>query len=258
MIQSQPRPLVHGANCAYCAARPLGVCGALGDGEAFQELRDARRGMRVVDAGGAIYRQGEPPGDLFSLVSGWAVQYRDLEDGRRQILNFLTPGALFGLEPSGLTGMSHGVDALTNASLCLIPAANMTELRGRHPSFDARFLWMLERDNNLAFDHMTSLGRRDALRRVARLLFELAVRSSGRAPSLAGETFKIPLNQQLISEAAGLTAIHVNRVLRRLREGAVLEFRSGVLTVLNPDEFRLAAGATETLETLWSRTAAPA
>jgi CRP-like cAMP-binding protein len=151
MIQSQPRPLVHGANCAYCAARPLGVCGALGDGEAFQELRDAQRGMRVVDAGGAIDRQGEPPGDLF----------------------------------------------------------------------------------------------------------ELAVRSSGRAPSLAGETLKIPLNQQLISEAAGLTAIHVNRVLRRLREGAVLEFRSGVLTVLNPDEFRLAAGATETLETLWSRTTAP-
>jgi CRP-like cAMP-binding protein len=243
------------ANCVYCAARPLGVCGALHDSEAFAELRDSRRGMRIFDAGAAIYRQGDPAPDLLSLVSGWAVQYRDLPDGRRQILRFLMPGALFGHEPSGLPGMSHGVDALTNASLCMIPADRMTVLRGRHPELNERFLWMLERDNDLAFDHLTSLGRRDARERVAHLLFELAVRSTGRAPVAVRETFKIPLNQLLIAEATGLTVIHVNRMLRRLREEQILEFRGGVLTVINPKEFRAAAGATDTLEVLWARSA---
>ena len=246
-------PIPLGANCAYCAARPLGVCGALEDGEAFRELRESRRGMRVIDGGAAIYRQGDRPSDLFSLVSGWAVQYRDLQDGRRQVLRFLLPGALFGHEPAGMDAMGHGVDALTNASLCLIPTERMAELRRRHAQFNERYIWMIERDSDLAFDQLTSLGRRDARERIAHLLLELAVRSTGRTPSFAGETFKIPLSQAMIAEATGLTAIHVNRMLRRLREDQVLDFRAGLLTVINPELLRSVASATESLEALWCR-----
>ncbi len=257
MSHAEPHP-AFAANCAYCAARPLGVCGALHEGDAFRELRDSRRGMRVFDGGAAIYRQGDPAPDLLSLVSGWAVQYRDLPDGRRQVLNFLMPGALFGHEPSGLPGMSHGVDSLTNASLCMIPRDRMAALRARHTAFNERFLWMRERETDLAFDHLTSLGRRDARERVAHLLFELAVRSTGQAPAAAGATFKIPLSQSLIAEATGLTAIHVNRMLRRLREEQILDFRGGVLTVFDPKGFALAAGVTDTLEALWARPSVPA
>ncbi|MDR3508743.1 MAG: Crp/Fnr family transcriptional regulator [Caulobacteraceae bacterium] len=252
MTEAEPL-LAHKSNCVYCAARPLGVCGALGDGEAFRELRDSRRAVRILDAGMPIYRQGDPTGDLFNLVSGWVVQYQDLEDGRRQVLRFLVPGALFGYEPSGIKGMCHGADALTNASLCVVPAARMAELRARHVEFNERFVWMLERDSRLAFDHLTSLGQRDARERVAHLLLELAIRSTGRYPIEPGETFKIPLNQPLIAEATGLTSIHVNRMLRRLREDQILDFRNGRLTVINPELLVGVAGITDTLLTLWTR-----
>ena len=65
-------------NCAYCSARPLGLCGALGDGEGFREMRDARRGARLLDSGSPIYRQGDRQGDLFNLVSGWVCLHQDL------------------------------------------------------------------------------------------------------------------------------------------------------------------------------------
>lgn len=252
MTEAEPL-LAHTSNCVYCAARPLGVCGALGDGEAFRELRDSRRAVRILDAGLPIYRQGDPTGDLFNLVSGWVVQYQDLEDGRRQVLRFLVPGALFGYEPSGVKGMCHGAEALTNASLCVVPAARMTELRAKHAAFNERFLWMLERDSHLAFDHMMSLGQRDARERIAHLLLELAVRSTGRFPHVAGEVFKIPLNQPLIAEATGLTSIHVNRMLRRLREDQILDFRNGRLTVINPEQLVAVAGVSDALLALWTR-----
>jgi CRP-like cAMP-binding protein len=249
--------LAHTSNCVYCAARPLGVCGALGDGEAFRELREARRAVRVLDAGLPVYRQGEPTGDLFNLVSGWVMQYQDLEDGRRQILRFLVPGALFGYEPSGVKGMCHGAETLTNASLCVVPAVRMAELRHRHDAFNERFMWMLERDSHLAFDHLMSLGQRDARERVAHLLLELAVRSSGRLPTTPGEAFKIPLNQPLIAEATGLTAIHVNRMLRRLREDQILDFHHGRLTVIDPEQLVALAGVSESMLTLWTRSSEP-
>ncbi|QUD88685.1 Crp/Fnr family transcriptional regulator [Phenylobacterium montanum] len=256
MTQTEPL-LAHTSNCVYCAARPLGVCGALGDGEAFRELRDSRRAVRILDAGLPIYRQGDPSGDLFNLVTGWVVQYQDLEDGRRQILRFLVPGALFGYEPTGVKGMCHGAEALTNASLCVVPAARMTELRHRHPAFNERFVWMLERDSHLAFDHMMSLGQRDARERVAHLLLELAVRSTGRLPAARGEVFKIPLNQPLIAEATGLTSIHVNRMLRKLREDDILDFHHGRLTVFDPERLVELAGVSEAMLALWSRASQP-
>jgi CRP-like cAMP-binding protein len=243
----------HKSNCAYCAARPLGVCGALGDGEAFRELRDSRRGMRILGAGETVYRQGDPTGDVLNLVSGWVMQYQDLEDGRRQVLNFLLPGAMFGHEPTGMSGMGHGAQALTNASLCVVPQGQMSSLRARYPQFNERYLWMLERDTRLAFDHLTSLGQRNARERIAHLLFELAVRLAGRFPLSAGETFQLPLTQPLIAEATGLTAIHVNRMLRQLRDAGIADFRNRRLTVIDPERLAATAGVTDSLVGLWTR-----
>ena len=241
------------SSCDYCAARPLGVCGALGHGEAFGELRDARRAMRFLDAGEAVYRQGEPRGDALNLVSGWLVQHQDLGDGRRQVLRFLVPGALVGHQAAGLAHMTHGATALTSASLCVLPAARLDDLRSRHPSLNERYLWMLERDGLLASDHLIAIGRRDARERVAGLLMELAVRSTGRAAFSAGETLPLPLTQVLIGEATGLTAVHVNRTLRGLREAGVLDFRDRHLTLLDPDRAADIADLGADLVQLWTR-----
>lgn len=240
-------------NCSFCSARPLGLCGALGDGEGFRELRDSRRGARLLDGGAPIYRQGDRHGDVYNLVSGWVFLHQDLEDGRRQILRFILPGELFGQEPAGVSSMSHASQALTNISLCVIPSDRVTELRARYPGFGDRFVWMLERDTHLTMDHLTSLGQRNAIERVAHLMLELAVRSSRRHPLSPGDRFKMPLTQPLIADATGLTPIHVNRMLRRLREEGILDLRNGVLTLYDPERLDSMVGPSEDLVRLWTR-----
>jgi CRP-like cAMP-binding protein len=242
-------------NCAFCSARPLGLCGALGDGDGFRELRDSRRGARLLDAGSPIYRQGDPHGDLYNLVSGWVCLHQDLEDGRRQILRFILPGELFGQEPAGVSVMSHAAQALTNISLCVIPVERVTDLRARYAGFGDRFVWMLERDNHLTMDHLTSLGQRSAIERVAHLLLELAVRTGRRYPLARDDRFKIPLTQPLIGDATGLTPIHVNRMLRRLREERILDLRNGALTIFDPDRLEAMVGPSDDLVRLWTRQA---
>ena len=241
------------SSCDYCAARPLGLCSALGHGEAFGDLRDSRRAMRFVDAGEPVYRQGEPCGDALSLVSGWLVQYQDLGDGRRQVLRFLVPGAIVGHQAAGLPRMTHGATALTSASLCVLPSARLTDLRARHSALNERYLWMLERDSLLATDHLIAIGRRDARERVAGLLMELAVRSTGKADFAPGDTLTIPLTQVLVGEATGLTAVHVNRTLRGLREAGVLDFRDRQLTILYPERAAAIADLGEDMLQLWAR-----
>lgn len=243
------------SSCTYCAARPLGLCSALDADEAFAELRDARRAMRFVDAGAAVYHQGDPCGDLLNLVSGWLVQYHDLADGRRQVARFLLPGAIVGHQPSGLRVMAHGVEAVTQASLCVLPAARLAELRARHTDLNERYLWMVERDGELVADHLTSIGQRDARERVAALLLELAIRATGRTRFDVGESFAVPLTQVLIGEATGLTSIHVNRTLRRLREANVLSFSERRLTILDPERLAAIADLSGALTQLWSRQA---
>ena len=246
------------SSCDYCAARPLGLCGALGHGEAFGELRDARRAMRFVDAGEAVYRQGEPCGDALNLVTGWLALHQDLGDGRRMVLRFLVPGAIVGHQTASLPTMTHGATALTNASLCVLPAARLAYLRARHSDLNERYLWMLERDSLLTTDHLIAIGRRDARERVAGLLMELAVRSTGRARFAAGDTVAMPLTQVLIGEATGLTAVHVNRTLRGLREAGVLDFRDRQLEILDPDRSAAIADLGEDLLRLWARQDQPA
>jgi CRP/FNR family transcriptional regulator len=242
-------------NCAFCSARPLGLCGALGDGDGFRELRDSRRGSRLLDASSPIYRQGDRHGDLYNLVSGWVFLHQDLEDGRRQILRFILPGELFGQEPAGVTSMSHAAQALTNISVCVIPADRVTDMRARYPDFSNRFVWMLERDNHLTMDHLTSLGQRSALERVAHLMLELAVRATRRFPLEPDDVVKAPLTQPLIADATGLTPIHVNRMLRKLREDHILDLRAGLLTIYDPDRLAEMVGPSDDLVRLWTRQA---
>ena len=190
---------------------------------------------------------------MLNLVTGWLVQYQDLEDGRRQVLRILMPGAIVGHQAAGLKTMTHGTEALTNASLCVLPAASLSELRLHHPGLNERYLWMIERDGQLTADQLTSIGQRDARERVAAMLLELVIRSTGRAHFEAGEVFAMPLTQVLIAEATGLTAIHVNRMLRKLREANVLELHDRRLTILDPERLAAIADLSEALTLLWTR-----
>jgi CRP-like cAMP-binding protein len=210
------------------------MCHAYGKGEDLDlsQLEAAHLPIRLYKAGDTIYRQGERSDHVFNVISGWVDLHQEMADGRRQIIQFLFSGAVFGLKPRGVS--SHSATAITTARICAIPMTRLDELRQHSPAFNEHFIWTLERENHLAVEALTIIGQGDSLERVARVLWGLASKLSNSAAVPAGIPLKVPLSQRLIAEATGLTAVHVNRVVRRLREQRVVDFHDGVMVVEDP------------------------
>lgn len=223
------------SSCAACVLRHKGLCDAVADQDELgcAALEAAHARVRVFDAGDVIYAQGDAPACVFNLVSGWVALHRDLADGRRQIIRFLLPGALFGVA-AGEAPLRHGATCVTNASACPIPARNFAELRAQAPALNERYIRLLQQEHDHAAESLTTMGQGNAKERIGRVLGELCALSAGGRTIEAGSVFRIPLTQHHIAEATGLTSIHVNRVLRQLREDLVLEFQYGAMTVINP------------------------
>ncbi len=223
--------------CQSCVLRHRGLCQGVKDqdidGSAALELSHAP--VRIYEEGEPIYLQGDPSEYVFNLISGWVALHRDMADGRRQIVRFLLPGALFGVQPRDLD-LGHGATAITTASACPIGRAKLDALRRQVPSLNEHFVLMLEREHHRGISTFTTMGQGSAKERVGELLEELAATSAGPTAIRAGAIYKIPLSQRHIAEATGLTSIHVNRVLRQMREERVVDLHGGALTVIDPEK----------------------
>jgi CRP/FNR family transcriptional regulator len=196
----------------------------------------SRLPRRTYRSGEALYVQGAPSEGLFILQSGWIALHRDLAYGRRHIGRFALPGAMFGGE-GGIA--AHGATAVTDASVRLIDRARFDALRREHPALNEQYVRSLEDDNRRLFEMLATVGQTTAKERVAKLLTDLVLAATGLAEIPADTAFSLPLTQLLIAQATGLSHVHVNRVLKSLREDRAAAFRDGEFVVIEPE--RLAA-----------------
>jgi CRP-like cAMP-binding protein len=197
---------------------------------------------RKIKAGCNLFRLGERGDAIYSVIDGWIALYNLLEDGRKQILQFVLPGAVLAFVPERGTMMNYSAQALTDAVVGIIPHENLGRLSRDNPEFGMQLACLISQDRGLAYDHLSSIGRRSARERVAYLLLELFVRHRMRWPGHHIEEMHLPLTQEHIGDATGLTGVHVNRVLRDLRKAGVAEFHYRRLRILNPDKLVDVAG----------------
>jgi CRP-like cAMP-binding protein len=186
-----------------------------------------------LPAGADVVRPGEDNAELYTLFAGWAFRYKILPDGRRQILNFLLPGDLIGLQAAMFSAALHGVEALTAVELCLLPRSKVWALFGRMPELAFEVTWLGSREESLVDENLTSVGRRSAAERVAALIVALYKRSDALG-LVADRTFQFPLSQQHIADALGLSLAHTNKTLARLRRMGMFMTSEGHLTLANP------------------------
>lgn len=191
---------------------------------------------RKVKAGRDLFCSGERGAAVYSLVDGWAALYNVMEDGRRQILQFALPGAVLAFVPIRTAVMSYSAQALTDAVVSFVPHDKLGPLSREYPEFGMQLAALIERDRSLAYEYLSSIGHRSARERVAYLLRELFIRSRSSWPGHRGEEMHLPITQEHIGDATGLTGVHVNRVLRDLRKEEILEFHYRRLRILNPDK----------------------
>ncbi|MBX9910981.1 MAG: Crp/Fnr family transcriptional regulator [Beijerinckiaceae bacterium] len=188
---------------------------------------------RLVQAGGDIIHPGQEDAELYTLFSGWAFRYKSLPDGRRQILNFLLPGDLVGLQASLLSAAQHGIEALTDVELCVFPRKRVWDLFVRMPSLSYEIAWLGSREESLIDENLTSVGQRSASERIAAMVISLYRRADALGLVVDG-SFAFPLSQQQLADALGLSLVHTSKTWSRLRRAGLFSVAGGRLTLINP------------------------
>lgn len=185
---------------------------------------EARR--RPIAAGTELVHEHRAGQRAFILQEGWACCYKLLPDGGRQVIDVRVPGDFVGLRSVLLRTSDHSCAAVTDVVAAEVPARRMLDTFQEQPRLGAAILWAASRDEAMVVEHLVGVGRRSALARTAHFLLELGLRL--RLVGLGSEAgFDCPLNQYLLADTLGLTAVHLNRVLRQLRERGLLTFREG-------------------------------
>lgn len=184
-----------------------------------------REGADVITAG-HTYRC------VFVLNRGMAIRYKVLHDGRRQILDLVLPGDLIGFPGCLYNRSLYSVATLEEAVICPINFTEIFELFRHHARLGIAVFWLAGQEATLFAEHLVGIGRQSAYERVARLLMEMLVRL--RMAGLAGNhSYALPLTQELMADALGLSVPHVNRTLRKLREDGLIALEGGLLTCLD-------------------------
>jgi CRP-like cAMP-binding protein len=187
----------------------------------------------LIAAGAEIIRIGDAAPEVYTLYAGWAFRYKMLPDGRRQILAFLLPGDLLGLQAAMFDAALFGIDALTDVQLCVLPRRKIWALFGEMPGLAFDVAWLGARSESFVDENLTSVGRRTAAERVAALIITLYKRAKVLG-LVERDTFAFPLTQQHIADALGLSLVHTNKTLAKLRRVGMFKQQNGSMTLTNP------------------------
>ncbi len=214
-------------------ARKLGAFVALSDEEmsALDKLHSRRK---VFPAGRDMVLQGQIKQSAYILASGWVCSYKLLSDGSRQIVDFQIPGDFLGLRSVLFRTSDHNIEPVTRVEASEVLAKDLLDTFDKTPRLVTAVLWAASRDEAMVVEHLVDIGRRDAKERTAHFLLELGARLKlvGLGSTLG---YACPLSQYLLADALGLSAVHVNRVLRELREAGLVTFQHGQVEIHDLD-----------------------
>lgn len=198
-------------------------------------LFDLTSASRAVRPGQEIVSEGKRCNSIFLITDGIAIRYRILRDGQRHILNVVLPGDFAGAVSCRFESALYSIKTLTHATMSSIPLANLIRLFDSHPRLAIKLFWAFSCESTMLAEHLIALGRRSALERVAHFLLELLTRLQDLG--LADQhSFRLPLTQEMISDALGLSIPYVNRVLQQLRQDGLVTIKDRTVTVENIEE----------------------
>ena len=171
------------------------------------------------------------------VVEGVACRYKVLATSNRSIMAFLMPGDFCDLHVAILGEMDHALSALTACRVVSIPKHTIEEWTERHPRINRALWWATLVDEAILRAWVANLGARRAPERIAHLFCELHLRMQTVGLATA-DAFALPLTQQQIGDATGLSVVHVNRVLKQLRAEDLATFKAGRVVIADTERLR--------------------
>lgn len=206
-----------------CFARKLSAFVELPP-EVVAALDRLQKRSRTVAAGTPLLAQGYRPERLSILTDGWAIRYKLLADGRRAIVEFIVPGDIVGLRAHVLQSTFGSVETVGPCGICTVDPLELLELFGRPPLANGNVFLALALERTLLSERLATMARQSAYERLSYLFVDLLGRLT--AVGLAdGNSYDMPVTQEILADAVGLSEVHVNRTLKRLRGERLVTFK---------------------------------
>lgn len=221
------------ANPVPCRQCPLAACPGLRphEDDEIPYIQAFKKGEVLAERGETVIEQDVTRGRLYTLLDGILMRYRSLADGRRQIVNFMFPGDLVGLEGAFGEAASHSVEALVPSRLCVFDSDRFYDLVVAKPSLGYDITWLAAKEETALEEHLVALGRRSARERVAYLAVWLLQRARGTCKANRGNRLEVTITQSQIADMLGLSLVHTNRTIKALEREGRVTWRQGVIHI---------------------------
>lgn len=233
-------------SCQVCPLRKRELFVPQQDAET-QFLEGFKSGELEVEPRTQILMEGANSPQLYTVLQGMGLRYKTLENGRRQVINFVMPGDFVGLQAGLMGEMMHSVEAATPMILCVFKRDGLWELFRTQPSIAYDVTWIAAAEEHFLGETIATLGQRDGAERIAWAFLKLYHRLRGVGLGKEGEV-PLPYRQQDLADALGMSLVHTNKTLHRLRRQQLAAWSEGKLRILDMDELaRLAMTEPEKL-----------
>lgn len=204
-------------------------------------MRSFKVGEETFQPGDTLLAQGETSDRLFTVLEGFATRSIQLEDGRRQVVNFVFPGDFLGLQAGIMGEMRHSVQATTPMRVCVFQRSRLWELFRDKPDRAYDLTWIAAVEEHFLGETIATLGQRDATERVAWALARIWQRLSALGFGTK-DGVQLPFRQHELADALGLSTVHTSRTVSILREMGLLVWKRGQLNMLDPHRLFTLAG----------------
>lgn len=219
--------------CKRCPLRKKSLFDEMSNDE-IRFMQNFKAGELKVEAGTTLMMEGSNSPQLYTVLEGMGLRYKTLEDGDRQVINFILPGDFLGLQAGVMEEMQHSVEASTDMLLCVFDRKSLWNLFENHPNRAFDLTWLAAVEEHLLGESLAILGQMSGIERVATAF----VRLNDRCKALdlkKGAFIPLPFKQQDLADALGLSLVHTNKTLKKLRDQSVAKWSRGKLEVINYD-----------------------
>lgn len=200
----------------------------------LKDLDDIIDGELVIRKRRDLIADGYEYRKLCFVKDGYAVRYKLLRNGKRQILNVILPGDVVGLPGSFYERAVYSVTAISDLRMNVCSLDAYVQLCYRHPQYGLALTWIAVQEATTYAEHVIDVGRRTPVERLSHFLLELHARLAavGRAEKTR---FTLPFSQEVIADVLGLSVPHLNRMMQQLRSEKLIADRERVVEFLDAD-----------------------
>ena len=219
--------------CANCPLRKLDIFEDLTPDE-VSFMQRFKHGELKIDAGTPVLMEGSNSPQLFTALKGMGTRYKILPNGRRQVVNFVLPGDFIGLQAGVMGEMKHSVEATTPMVLCVFDRKELFNLYKSQPSRAFDLTWAAAVEEHFLGEALTSVGQMDGMQRMCWGLLRFFKRCEALG-LVDRDRCPFPYRQQDLADALGLSLVHTNKTLMKLRDRQILSIQNGLLAMMNLD-----------------------